>query len=81
MLASSVESKKREDLYGKATKIFMGIQVADGAVAGEGRTESFLDQPDHHVTRSLLYVWWQLYRERGETACVPSQAFHASTRG
>jgi transposase-like protein len=18
---------------------------------------------DHHVTRSLLYVWWQLYRE------------------
>ncbi len=23
---------------------------------------------DHHVTRSLLYVWWQLYRERGEAA-------------
>jgi len=23
---------------------------------------------DHHVTRSLLYVWWQLYRERGQAA-------------
>jgi transposase-like protein len=23
---------------------------------------------DQHVTRSLLYVWWQLYRERGEAA-------------
>ena len=21
---------------------------------------------DHHVTRSLLYVWWQLYREQGK---------------
>jgi transposase-like protein len=36
---------------------------------------------DHHVTRSLLYVWWQLYRERGEAAFVPTQAFPASTRG
>jgi transposase-like protein len=36
---------------------------------------------DHQDTRSLLYVWWQLYRERGETAFVTSQAFHASTRG
>jgi transposase-like protein len=32
---------------------------------------------DHHVTRSLLYVWWQLYQERGETAFVPTQAFHS----
>jgi len=32
---------------------------------------------DHHVTRSLLYVWWQLYRERGEAAFVPTQADHA----
>ena len=32
---------------------------------------------DHHVTRSLLYVWWQLYRERGEAALVPRQAFHS----
>jgi transposase-like protein len=30
---------------------------------------------DHHVTRSLLYVWWQLYQERGEAAFVPTQAF------
>ncbi len=36
---------------------------------------------DHHVTRSLLYVWWQLYRERGEAAFVPTQAFPASARG
>src|SRR5215471_11883735 len=35
---------------------------------------------DHHVTRSLLYVWWQLYQERGEAAFVPTQADHASTR-
>ena len=32
---------------------------------------------DHHVTRSLLYVWWQLYRERGEAAFVPTQAFQS----
>lgn len=32
---------------------------------------------DHHVTRSLLYVWWQLYQERGEAAFVPTQAFHS----
>jgi transposase-like protein len=32
---------------------------------------------DHHVTRSLLYVWWQLYREQGEAAFVPTQAFHS----
>ncbi len=35
---------------------------------------------DHHVTRSLLYVWWQLYREQGEAAFMPTQAFPASTR-
>jgi transposase-like protein len=34
---------------------------------------------DHHVTRSSLYVWWQLYQERGEAAFVPTQAFPAST--
>jgi transposase-like protein len=32
---------------------------------------------DQHVTRSLLYVWWQLYRERGEAAFVPTQAFRS----
>jgi transposase-like protein len=32
---------------------------------------------DHQVTRSLLYVWWQLYQERGEAAFVPTQAFHS----
>jgi len=32
---------------------------------------------DHHVTRSLLYVWWQLSRERGEAAFVPTQAFQS----
>jgi transposase-like protein len=30
---------------------------------------------DHQVTRSLLYLWWQLYRERGEAAFAPTQAF------
>jgi transposase-like protein len=32
---------------------------------------------DHHVTLSLLYVWWQLYRERGEGALMPTQAFQS----
>ena len=32
---------------------------------------------DHHVTRSLLYVWWQLYRERGEAGLRPTQAFQS----
>ena len=32
---------------------------------------------DHHVTRSLLYLWWQLYQERGEAAFVPTQAFQS----
>ena len=32
---------------------------------------------DHHVTRSLLYVWWQLFRERGEAAFVRTQAFQS----
>jgi transposase-like protein len=32
---------------------------------------------DHHVTRSLLYLWRQLYRERGEAAFVPTQAFQS----
>src|SRR5881397_3478654 len=29
---------------------------------------------DHHVTRSLLYYWWQLYQEQGEAAFTPTQA-------
>ena len=32
---------------------------------------------DHHVIRSLLYLWWQLYRERWEAAFVPTKAFHS----
>lgn len=32
---------------------------------------------DHHVTLSLQYVWWQLYRERGEVALAPIQAFQS----
>ncbi|MGZ3647379.1 MAG: hypothetical protein ACXVCM_26410 [Ktedonobacteraceae bacterium] len=32
---------------------------------------------DHHFTRSLLYLWWQLYQERGEAAFVPTQAFQS----
>jgi transposase-like protein len=35
---------------------------------------------DHHETRSLLYVWWQLYREQREAAFMPTQAFPASAR-
>ena len=27
----------------------------------------------HHVTRSLLYYWWQLYREQGEAAFHPTK--------
>ena len=29
---------------------------------------------DYHVTRSLLYAWIRLYRERGEAAFVPDRA-------
>ena len=32
---------------------------------------------DHHVTGSLLYVWWQLYREQGEAAFLPTQALQS----
>ena len=32
---------------------------------------------DHHVTRSLLYLWWQLYQERGEAAFMPTKAFQS----
>ena len=32
---------------------------------------------DQHVTRSLVFVWWQLYREQGEAAFAPTQAFHS----
>ena len=28
---------------------------------------------DHHVTRSLLYCWWQLYQQQGEAAFAPTQ--------
>lgn len=28
----------------------------------------------YHVTRSLLYYWWHLYQEQGETAFTPTQA-------
>lgn len=28
---------------------------------------------NHYVTRSLLYYWWQLYREQGEAAFHPTQ--------
>ena len=30
---------------------------------------------DHHVSHSLLYVWWRLYQEQGEATFVPTQAF------
>lgn len=42
----------------------------------KGEQNPFQISRDHHVTRSLLYVWWQLYQERGEAAFVPSHAFH-----
>lgn len=29
---------------------------------------------DYHVTRSLLYYWWQLYQQHGEAAFAPTQA-------
>ena len=28
---------------------------------------------DHHVTRSLLYYWWQLYQQQGEATFAPTQ--------
>jgi transposase-like protein len=30
---------------------------------------------DHRVTLSLLNVWWQLYRKRGEAAFVPTKLY------
>jgi transposase-like protein len=29
---------------------------------------------EYHVTRSLLYAWIRLYRERGEAAFIPDRA-------
>lgn len=29
---------------------------------------------DYHITRSLLYFWWQMYQEQGEAAFRPTQA-------
>ena len=43
----------------------------------KGEQNPFQISRDHHLTRSLLYVWWQLCRERGEAAFVPTQAFHS----
>src|SRR5215470_8254720 len=47
---------------------------------GQGEQNPSQISRDHHVTRSLLYVWWQLYQDRGEAAFVPTQADHASPR-
>ena len=43
----------------------------------KGEQNPSLISRGHYVTRSLLYVWWQLYREQGEAAFVPTQAFHS----
>jgi hypothetical protein len=50
---------------------------ADGAVAGERRTDSLPISRDHHVISSLLYEWWQFSRERGEVAFVLMQAYRS----
>ena len=31
---------------------------------------------DHHVTSSLLYVWWQFSQERGEAAFCRTKPFN-----
>ena len=68
-------SRQKEGLYGKESELFVGVQVTHGSTAGERRAPSFPNQSDHHVTRSLLYVWWHLYRERGEAGLRPTQTF------
>jgi Helix-turn-helix domain len=77
MLSASVECQKRaqEELYGTQANLYVGVQVADGATAGKNEQNPSQISRDHDVTRSLLYVWWQLYRERGEAGLRPTQAF------
>ena len=43
----------------------------------QGEQNPYQISRDHHVTRSLLYVRWQFYQERGEAAFVPTQAFQS----
>ena len=74
-MSSKGGKEEPRELYGTPTKLFVRNQVADDPVAGEGRTESFPDQSGSPYHRRLWYVWWHLYRERGETAFVPTQAF------
>jgi hypothetical protein len=46
ILGTSVESQKRakEELYGKESELFVGVQVTDGSLAGARRTHSVSNQ-------------------------------------
>jgi hypothetical protein len=68
-----------EELFGTPTNLFMGVQDADGARLEKCEHHPSQIRRDHHVTRSLLSVWWQLSRARGEAAFVPTQAFQSPT--
>lgn len=61
---------------GKESELFVGVQVTLGSTAGERRahTPSLISR-DHHVTRSVLYLWRRQYQERGEAVLGPMQAF------
>jgi transposase-like protein len=71
------QKRAKEELYGTQANLFVGVQVEDGATAGAGEQTPSQINRDHHVTRSLLYMWWQLYQERGEAAFVPTQDFQS----
>jgi Helix-turn-helix domain len=75
-----VSKGAKEELYGTQAKLYVGVQAADVQLLEKGEQNPSQISRDHHVTRSLVYVWWQLYQERGEAAFVSTQAFLASTR-
>jgi len=61
----------KEELYGTPTKLLMGIQVADGAIAGKGRTESVPDQPGSSCDAQLVVrLVAALSGARGSSFCA-----------
>ena len=46
----------------------------------KGEQKSFQISRDHHVTRSLLYVCWQLYREGREVHKTARNVIEGHTR-
>src|SRR5262249_42397168 len=83
ILSASVESQKgaKEEVYGTSTKLFMGVQAADGAIAGERRAQSLSDQPrSSRHAQFVVCLVAALSGSRGSSVCSNS-SLSQSTRG